>query len=347
MTRKLTTIRTVTDILPILDADAIEVAQIDGWQVVVKKGEFKIGDQCVYFEIDSLCPIGDTRFEFLKVRSTTRNSKHFECHRLRTVKLRGVYSQGLVLPLYMFPELINVDQNDEEDILSVILGIEKWEPSLPASLCGKVKGNFPSFIRKTDQERWSNLTRDHTFAAFRDLGIKMEVSEKLDGSSCTVYLNDGNFGVCSRNLELKLDSEDAFVTTAKRLGLEEKFHSLGKNFAFQGELIGPGIQKNRYNRKFTEWYVFDIYDIDRGVYLEPKYRQKICEQLGLTQVPILGEFTIIEAGNMNEFSEGKSVLNPNTLREGVVFKGSFNGSGGNMMLSFKAISPKFLLKTED
>ncbi|MCH8618212.1 hypothetical protein [Undibacterium sp. TS12] len=89
--RELVTIRQVSSIKPIVGADAIECASVDGWSVVVKKNEFKPGDACVYIEIDSFLPLQDERFAFLAKNKTSCNDR--EGTRLRTVKLRGQISQ--------------------------------------------------------------------------------------------------------------------------------------------------------------------------------------------------------------------------------------------------------------
>ena len=200
-TRHLATIERIADIRSIPDADAIEAAVVRGWTVVVKKGEFAIGDRCVYFEIDSFLPhVGP--FEFL----ASRGSRIFDDvrgHVLRTIRLRGVYSQGLVLPLAAFPELTGNDGDgvgeDGRDV-SDELGVTKYEAPLPASLSGIALGEFPTRLApKTDSERVQNLVTswDHlcTYGSW-------VATEKIDGSSMTVINDDGTIRVCSRNLEL-------------------------------------------------------------------------------------------------------------------------------------------------
>ena len=106
--RKLVTVRTIDAVNPIPDADAIEVATIGGWNVVVKKGEVKAGDKCVYFEIDSFLPTGNPAWQFL-VDKQSRTFEGVVGHRLRTVKLRGVTSQGLALRLDQVFKVVKVD----------------------------------------------------------------------------------------------------------------------------------------------------------------------------------------------------------------------------------------------
>lgn len=149
MERKLASIRKITDIQPIPDADAIEVVVVGGWKVVTKKGEFSVGDLCVYCEIDSFLPILP-QYEFLRKSSYKKLSTGEEGFRLRTIKLRGQVSQGLVLPISVLPGGRELFEGMD---VTEVLSITKYEPPIPASLAGKVKGLFPSFLHKTDEER--------------------------------------------------------------------------------------------------------------------------------------------------------------------------------------------------
>jgi len=161
--RKLVTFRKISALLPIDGADAIELAQVDGWQVVVKRGEFKPGDACIYFEIDSFLPDGNPAWQFL-VDKQPRMFNGVKGHKLRTIKLRGALSQGFLLKPEMLPEITQLVADSEalglntrECDLSAFVGVVKFEAPLPACLQGTAKGLFPSFLRKTDQERCQNL----------------------------------------------------------------------------------------------------------------------------------------------------------------------------------------------
>lgn len=337
--RKLATIRVISQLKPIKDADLIEVAVIDGWEVVIKKGEFNVGDLCVYFEIDSWIPT--ELAPFLSKGKDPREYKGVKGERLKTIKLKGQISQGLALPLHDTNNyLIGDDITEEFNIL-------KWEPEIPAQLAGKLEGNFPSYIPKTDQERIQNYIRNMPL----DVN-QWEVTEKLDGSSMTVYrardiakMDGGHrMGVCSRNYELKLeDTTNAFVATALKLQLFDKLHAYNLNVALQGELIGPGIQKNPYGLSELEYYIYDIFDIDKQQYYLPAERQSLCESLGLKHVPVFANYETDSRTTVSElltFAEGQSNLNPRTQREGLVFKNVINNE------SFKAISNAWLLKND-
>jgi RNA ligase (TIGR02306 family) len=339
--RKLATIRKIESINPIDGADAIEVATVGGWKVVVKKGEFFVGDLALYFEIDSWIPT--ELAPFLSKGKEPREFEGVKGERLRTIKLRGQLSQGLLMPVNILPDGdCCMDGNIGEDV-SEILGIKKWEKPMNAQLAGMARGNFPTQIPKTDQERAQNLVKEIT-TVIND-GTRFEVTEKLEGSSMTCYLIEGVFGVCSRNLDLKETEGNAFWATARREGVEEKMRAIDPywSFAIQGELIGPGIQGNIYNLKETKFYVFDIYNIQTGGYLDPVDRHALIDRMGLNHVPIIsdsdklqGLLGIKDFDSILSFAEGESLLY-NTEREGVVFR-EVNGG-----MSFKAISNKYLL----
>jgi len=337
MKRKLVSIRTISDITPINGADMIECAHVDGWTCVVKKGEFNPGDKCIYFEIDSFLPESDSRFAFLMKQK--RTFEGVEGHRVRTITLRGQLSQGVVLPLDAFPEV----RHDDDGDLSENLNIKKWEAPIPAELSGQLKGGFPSFIRKTDEERAQNLLSE-IFEDNKD--STYEVSIKLDGTSMTCYKYDDECGVCSRNYELKVNEENknnTFVKIASN-GLLDALKSAGKNVAVQGEVMGEGVQKNREKIKGHKLFVFNIFDIDAQKYLNPDdrtafFEKHLSEVENVEHVPVIGVMKL-PCDNIEDllaFADGESIANP--IREGLVWKRIDGG------FSFKTISNKYLMKS--
>jgi RNA ligase (TIGR02306 family) len=337
--RKLAKLCEIDAILPIEGADAIEVAVVGGWKVVVKKNEFRPGMRAVYCEIDSWIP--HALAPFLSKGKEPREFEGIKGERLKTIKLRGQLSQGLLLNLDHAIPWTNSYQLDED--VSEVLGIVKWEKPMNAQLAGMAKGNFPSLIPKTDQERAQNLKKEIAAAG----ASHFEITEKLEGSSMTVYQLKGEFGVCSRNMDLKETEGNSFWATARKDGIQEKMMAVDEfwDFAIQGELVGPGIQGNIYGLTQTEFYVFDVYDIMAGEYLDPQARRDLIERMGLKHTPVLAynanlydTLGISDIDGILAFAEGKSQLNKNTEREGIVFK----QTGGGM--TFKAISNKYLLK---
>jgi RNA ligase (TIGR02306 family) len=333
--RQLATIRKIVAIEPIEGADAIEVAVVDGWKVVVKKGEFTVDQLAVYFEIDSWVPT--ELAPFLSKGKEPREYEGVKGERLRTVKLRGQISQGLLLPLE--PTCANIVSELFEGLdVSVPLNINKWERPMNAQLAGMARGNFPALVPKTDQARIQNLTRN--FEKLQE--DTWSITEKLDGSSCTFYLdNEGEFHVCSRNLDLKFDEANTFWKLALQLNVEDIMRRNSMSgMAIQGEMIGEGIQGNQYKTKL-DFYVYDMYNVSTGEYILPIQLEAACKRLGLKHVPILVSATEIKEQTIQsiiDFAEGKSQLN-GSEREGVVFK-----SNTVHDLSFKAISNKWLLK---
>ena len=332
--RKLATVRKIDELNPIPGADAIECAVLGGWKVVAQKGLYEVGDLAVYFEIDSWMP-----FELAPFLSKGKEPREFEGikgERLKTIKLRGQLSQGLLMPMREIVEHIGNPLrvfNEGED-LSESLGIVKWEKPVNAQLAGVCKGNFPSLIPKTDQERVQNLKNE--IQAAYDSGLKFEVTEKLEGSSMTCYKIDGEFGVCSRNMDLKRDENNSFWKVAIEQDIEGKM-GFSDNFAIQGELIGPGVQGNIYKLNQLQFHVYDIYDIKEGTYMNPADRRDIIARMGLTHVPVLmEEMMLLTMDEILAAAEDKSVL-ADTEREGIVFK---QVDGG---MTFKAISNKYLL----
>ena len=374
--RKLVTIRKIGNLLPIDGADLICIAVVDGWQVIVKKSEFKVGDNCLFFEIDSFIPASDERFAFLK-KTTTFEGK--EGYRLKTIKLKKVVSQGLALPLSMFPELPDLEYISTPSCdFAEKLGVIKYDVAVqdfsqrPGLKVGRPRGSFPSFIPKTDQERIQNLTS--YFETMKE--EEFEETLKLDGSSMTCYkikkepsfwdkvkswfglkIPSYHFGVCSRNLELKRTASESqtfnnngkesvydqsdFWNMAIKADIENK---LPEGYAIQGELIGPKIQANHEKVLTLDYFVFDVFDINKGTYLLPFERREFCEKHGIQHIPVVNPsykvFKELDLAGLLLHVEGQS-MNPGTISEGRVYKHI------SKPITFKAISNQYLLKSEN
>jgi RNA ligase (TIGR02306 family) len=311
--RKLVTIREIDAVLPHPNADRLALAIIGGWQCVVKKGDFRSGDLCVFFEIDSLLPIRP-EFEFLRQYSyvqkewlKSETNPEGEGYRLRTIKLRKEISQGLVLPIPEDDEFIQRAIREEaldiEDGLFELdfsdhFGVTKYDPPekiLSARMGGRPRGGFPSFIFKTDQERIQNINYRQLAESIK-LAESFEVTQKMDGSSLTVfYLHQespfadekyNGLGICSRNIYLKHQTEEGspeidnvFIKSVfesnLHIAIEKVAKHLGYDIAVQGELIGEGIQDNLHNIVGYEIHVFDIFNITKQKYLLPAERNEV------------------------------------------------------------------------
>jgi len=340
--RKLATIRRIKEINPIPKADMIEVATVNGWKVVVKKNDFKVGDLCIYCEIDSFLPIID-EFEFLRKSSYKKLDTGLEGFRLRTIKLRGQISQGIAIDINTGYKIFkdgtpNLDMQWFEGLdVTNMLGIIKYDPPLPACLSGIAKGYMPSFISKTDEERIQNL--DEEFEIWKENNIDFYLTEKLDGASVTYYIRNDEFGVCSKNLEYLEDDKNTIWDVARDLDIENKLRTYGLNIALQGEIIGEKIQGNPYNLKGQTVKFFNIFNINTHTYLDLAMFIKTINILELETVPfILKNFKLLNSiDEMLILAEGKSILNPNKEREGLVIRSL------DRTISFKIINNKYLL----
>lgn len=332
--RKLARIETILSIDPIEGADRIEVATVQSWRVVVKKDTFKVNDLAVFFEIDSLLPLRPwSSFLFKDKR---------ELYRLRTVKLKGVVSQGLLVPIPEIPELVGREWVEGDDVTE-LLSVQKWEMVIPAQLAGQVKGNFPSFVRKSDEERIQNAR--YVIDEIKDIPIY--VSIKCDGTSMTCYKHEGVFGVCSRNLDLREEGGDSYWAMAKELDLPAK---LPDGFAVQGELVGPGIQGNEMGLTKKTLYLFNAWDIKGQKYLDYVEFVSFAASLGVEIVPMVSiNWVENKPTSVDEWLAFASALNyPNGKpAEGAVIRPMTERYSPALdgRLSFKVISNRFLLAT--
>ncbi len=312
MSRKLASVQRIREICPIENADKIEVVKVLGWECVVKKSDgFKVGDLVVYVEVDSIVP-DRPEFDFLRERK----------FKVKTIKLRGQVSQGLVLPLSILPKGNYKEGDDVTNIQINKKRIYKFlsrTPFIRRILPKRKTYKFPEFIKKTDEDRiqlYPNICEE-----YKDLTFS--VTEKLDGQSATYFLLKNTkkifglfpktnyiFGVCSRNLYLPKENNSSYWKIAKKYNIRNVLEKLiGNNdyIVLQGEIIGPGI-------------------------LEP---------YGIKVVPILEDMKLKPTiQEMVEYSKGKSKLLP-IEREGIVIRNYEKN------LSFKVVNPDFLLTNDE
>ncbi len=352
--RKLASIQTVHTVEPIPNADSIEKVGVLGWWVVAKKGEHRPGDKIVYCEIDSLLP-ERPEFEFLRASSfkpaqtdPTGGTVIPAGFRIKTIRLRGQVSQGICFPLSLLPSGAPTDEGAD---VTDLLGVVKWEPPLPVGMGGKVKGPFPGFLPKTDEIRVQVLQT----VLERRRGTTFYVTEKLDGTSFTAFIRQAEFGICSRNLWIdEADDSNVLVRAAKAVRLEEKLRAareqLGFDLAVQAEVIGPGIQKNKYKLPTVTLRVFSAINVDSYRLLDHADMLSLLADMQMESVPQLGTLMLNHTvDQLVAFSEGTSALNPNVQREGVVLRPlseEYDEELGGR-LSFKVINPKFLLKYDE
>lgn len=357
MSRKLAHVEEIKWIQPIEGRDRIVLAGVLGWQVIVQKDEYDIGDKVVFCEIDSVLP-EKPEYEFL------RNKKF----RIKTMKMAGVLSQGICFPLSYLPngeyeigqdvtDLMEITQYEptmdkETETQSTVKSkrypefLMKWSWFRKLVLPKKQQKGFPSFIPKTDETRIQNAP------FYLDWDVPFVATEKVDGQSGTFALrhikkkhwwnkDTFEFIVCSRNLRKWTKDNSSFWNVAEKYNIEQVLHNIiGDNeyVAIQGECCGNKIQGNKYKINGYDMFVFNIiYPSGRLGSLEAK---QIVEQNGLKFVPIIEERVILTGKSVNdvlEMANGKSAI-ADIKREGIVFR-TLDGSS-----SFKAVSPEFLLK---
>jgi RNA ligase (TIGR02306 family) len=339
MERKLASIQRVKAIDPIDNADAIERVNVLGWACVARKSEFKVGDLCVYFEIDSMLPEIDA-FEFMRPRG----------FRVRSIRLRGQVSQGIALPINTLN--LNISYLQEGDDVTQQLGIKKYlrpgDREIRARLFADAKGLLPGFCKKTDEFRIQSYPRLLDDMA----GMEVYQAVKLDGSSMTVYYNnkiEEPFGVCSRNLNLKEDEQNSFWKVANNYGLKEKLKKLDINLYLQLELCGPGVQKNPLGLKDLDAFTFNVHFLDSGTYGGKEEIEEICKKLGLKTVPIEDVYIMNYAlEDLLEKAKGKYDGTKNH-REGIVVRpreAKLSPRLGYALLSFKCLNNDYLLKED-
>jgi hypothetical protein len=354
--RKLASIQKILGIRPIEGADNIECVTVLGWECVTKKEEFRVGELMVYIEVDSILP-DRPEFEFLRDRK----------FRVRTIKLRKQISQGLCLPLTMLPENTWKEGDDVTDIL----GITKYDPQLIQETLERERMDskkkswiekflmsfkfyrnmvyrkksevWPGFISKTDEERIQNMPS----VCAKEVTVHFDTTEKLDGQSATYALKRlprkfwqfnvrHQFFVCSRNIHLKTPHQCSYWEIAKKYDIENVLKNLILDedyVVLQGEIIGPGIQKNRYNMPDYEFFAFNLEFSDKR--MSYNVMSNLLDK-AVKVVPWVGKRYLGNDVNSSvEIAKGMSSL-ANIKREGVVMRGNH--------LSFKIINPDYLLK---
>jgi RNA ligase (TIGR02306 family) len=335
--RQLVKVVTIDSLEPIPGADLIEAAKVGGWTVVVQKGLYEPGDSAVYFEIDSCLPLSDPRFEHLRARGVKEHEGK-EFHRLKTVKLRGVVSQGMLMPLKEFEiewlgNLLGHGTYEEQ------LGIFKYDDIDPVSTrSGTAIAGFPTHVvRKTDSERIQNLAG--AWQEIREFDDWF-ATEKIDGCSLTVVRENGELKVCSRNWQVP-SNEGVFGTAFQRH--RDLFEQLGEGDAVQAEIAGPGIQGNRLGLAEQRIFVFNFTQF--GHVLE---RRKWPTDFRYLEAPQYHGLTLGETVDetIAKIDGIKSLVSKDRLAEGVVW---VNYSHTPMTVlgdrhQFKTISNKYLLK---
>lgn len=343
MERKLVSVQRVVSIHPIEGADAIEAVQINGWQCVAKKGEFRVGDLGVYLEIDTIPPdIPNFQFLWTPRGQAPGSVVRPEKYRIRTMRLRGALSQGLLMPLATLG--LPGDLAEGTD-LTETLGATKYEPPLPTGM-GEARAPFPRRVPKTDEIRVQSMP-----AVLDELrGLPYVITLKMDGTSSTFLIDpdDDSFHACGRNWSIQ-PGDNCYWAVASSLDLEKRLRAAGP-YAIQGEICGPGVQKNPLGLKRLSLFLFSAWDLEAHRFLSDGELRALAARLGVEAVAIVeqGESFSHDQASLLALAEGK-YPGTNNEREGIVirplqerFSPTLNGR-----LSFKAISNRYLLNERD
>lgn len=329
---KLASIETITDRIHHPNADLLDVVKVLNWQVVTKRDEFKKGDKVVFIPIDTILPKAPWS-EFLADKKNPDAPI-----RLKTAKIRLFYSQGLVLPISVLPE--NIQGWHEGADVGGALGVKKYEKEIPAQLSGIALGAFPTYIcAQTDED--NGLSNPELVNEV--LSNKwITVTQKLNGSSCTIIIEDAKIkSVCSRRLELKETEDNSFWKVARKIDLTKC--SYGR-YILQGELCGPGINGNELKLIEPELYVFQIkYNDSFYPYLDMVFECR--DTFKCKYVPHVENFNTENEKITNEKLQNiadAQVLPNGDPAEGIVVRPlDYRSAGNGRPLSFKIINRNY------
>jgi RNA ligase (TIGR02306 family) len=331
MIRKLASIQMIELLSEIPGADRIEKAQVMGWEVVVRKGEFQEKDLCVFLEVDSLLDPNASWAKFME-------SKKF---RVKTIRLRGVLSQGLALPMSILPEG-NYEIGDE---VTRRLNVKKYEAPLHdgGASMGMSKGNFPHFVPKTDENRLQSCIK-----VIHELkNHPYYITLKCDGTSATFSDSEDGFLACSRNWAKKEDGENIYWKMAEKYSLLDKLTRTP--FAVQGEICGPKIQRNPLGLKELDLFVFTIYNTETKKRLTFQDTVDFCRKFNLKMVPVIeiGDEFNYTLEQLLDLARGK-YKGTNNNREGIVIRSQEFLYSEKLRgpTSFKVINNEYLLRGE-
>lgn len=378
--RSLAHIEEIKELVPLPGYDRVVHAQILGWRCIVGKDDFKVGDKCVYFEIDSLVNPEDERFAFLEKRN----------YKIRTIKMCKVISQGLAMPLSVFPELgdLSVGTDVTKELKVTYYNPEdrkrksntsdpnakyqsmasrhpnlfrrkpirwlmrrEWGKKLLFIFFGKKKDNpkgFPSWIKRSDEVRIENMPW-----ILSDRDKRYSVTSKIDGTSSTYGIEKKKRGydfiVCSRNVRQKdRDQEcyhdlNVYWEMADKYDIEQKLTNFVKKIGaervyLQGETYGPKVQGNPLKVDERQFAAFNFW-VDGKRYTNEELFVW-CDQYNIPHVPVVFEHHQIpdNIDDMKLEAEGASIINPQVLREGLVYREESNPD-----MSFKNVAMSYLL----
>lgn len=303
---------------PIEGADFIASATVvcghgGKWRGVVRKADFSIGDKCKVYLPDALIvPNDDMRF----LESSG--------WRVRMRRFKGAPSEVVIMPIRELDCFLALDVGVD---ITDITRVTKYFKPVPANLSCMAKGDFPQFIPKTDEPNYQR----HEDLVDALHGKPYYITEKEDGSSTTAYKYKGEFGICSRNLELKRDENNGYWQVAAKYALEDK---LPEGHALQWETCGPKIQSNPMGLKSVDGFAFSAYKIEGHRYLDMCEFFSLCEDIKFPTAPLIDCGASFDKETVHTLGEG--VYANGKQREGVVVRSQVNID--HAPISFKVIN---------
>lgn len=296
----LATLERVVAVEPHPNADKLDIIRILGYDAIVGRNQYKAGDLVVFIQPDSILPTDKEWCQDL-LRYTSKG-------RIRSVRLRGEWSMGLVVSWADSGLFGKMDAHYEGSDVSDLLGVTKYEPPLPKNT--QARGGLPYDIPKTDEERWQNIRKIDDF-----MGKDVDVTLKIDGSSASFYCilpghhpaykgSSPGAGICSRSLELKTGIDEAGIPynskwheAERRYNILQKLRTYcvdhGVSLVLRGEIFGEGIQgfaHNPHAQGSVDFAAFSVYNITEGRYErinDDHYVMEVAPLLGVPTVPLL------------------------------------------------------------
>lgn len=282
MAGKIASIEVVTALNPIDGADNIELATVLGWNVVVRKGEFSVGEKILFLELDAQPPDEEVYWFLWGADGSGQRKENF---RVRTKKLRGVFSQGVVFKLVgVFASLVACGVGESvAERLNITHYTKESRYTRPGQ--GDILAPMPAYLKKTDEDNVKSIPMILTELQ----GKPWYATVKYDGMSATYCIDpfaERGLVVCSRNFIVKDRESCPFWSVARKYDLEHKMQTLyGMGDVFiQGEVVGPGIQGNALGLKEVEFRLFSVTNIKTGVRLGLSATETVAIVLGVPMV---------------------------------------------------------------
>lgn len=318
------------------NADRLSMAKVEGlaFQFVIGKNQFQPGDAVLYFPLDSLIPESILQ-KMNMVGKLSGKDKNI----IRTLKLRGELSQGLVFPASLLTE--NQARLSPKEITE-LLGVTKYEPPVNMTQDGILK-DLPTGFSKYDIEGADRYCHIVELLMEQDVVIM----EKMEGTNFSTAKDKEHSVIVNQRSNTIIEKEGVLNTywkAARNSNLTSIIQTLGPISAIYGELCGPSIQKNIYRLNDHKVFVFDIKD--SGKWMGWDEFKSFTEIHSLQTAPILfvGKLKdFLNGKSIQESSNGKSLINPEALREGIVVKPvteQFHSQLGRLII--KQRSPAYL-----